>query len=172
MYMQNEENIVNRIYYVRGIKVMLDSDLAELFEIETKSFNQAVKRNLIRFPEDFMFELTEDEWKNLRSQIVTSSSIHGGRRYLPKVFTEQGVAMLSGILNSPKAIETNIRIVRIFTKLRELLYLHKDVLLKLEQLEKQVTNNTEDISQIFIVIKQLINHPTPPREPIGFKVSG
>lgn len=151
---------------------MLESDLAELFEIETNTFNLSVKRNLIRFPEDFMLNLTEEEWQFLRSQIVTSSSIHGGRRYLPKIFTEQGVALLSGILNSPKAIETNIRIVRIFTKLRELLYLHKNVLLKLEQLEKQVTNNSEDISRIFLAIKQLINHPTHPREPIGFKLSG
>lgn len=148
---------------------MLDSDLADLYGVETKTFNQSVKRNLDRFPEDFMFRLTGEEFEDLRSQIVTSS--WGGRRYSPNVFTEQGVAMLSSVLNSDVAIEVNIRIIRIFTRLREMLLTHKDILLKLEQIEKKITGHDEDIQMIFTALKQLIHEPNPPRKRIGFKTN-
>ena len=123
-----------------------------------------------RFPKDFMFTLNEREWKNLRSQNVTSS--WGGTRYRPKVFTEQGVAMLSGILNSQTAIEVHIRIVRVFTKLKEYALSHKDILLHLARLEKEVKGNTQDIENIFVVLKELIEKQrnTLPRNKIGFKL--
>jgi ORF6N domain len=132
-----EDEIINKIYSIRGRKVMLDRDLAELYGVETKVLNQAVKRNEKRFPEDFMFRLTEVEFKNLMSHFVTSS--WGGTRKLPLAFTEQGVAMLSSVLNSETAIEVNIQIIRIFTRMRELLLTHKDILIKLEQAEKKMT---------------------------------
>jgi hypothetical protein len=163
-----DETIISKIYLFRGQKVMLDSDLAELYGVETKTFNQAVKRNLDRFPEDFMFQLTSDEFENLRSQSVTSS--WGGRRYPPKVFTEQGVAMLSSVLNSSTAIQVNIKIIRIFTRLREMLLTHKDILLKLEQMESQVLQNSDDIQMIFSALKQLVDPANPPRRRIGFNV--
>lgn len=164
-----EQKILNRIYVIRGQKVMLDRDLAEMYGVATKAFNQNVKRNLERFPKDFMFALTEKEWENLRSQIVTSS--WGGTRYRPNVFTEQGVAMLSSILSSPTAIEVNIRIIRVFTGLREHALTHKDILLQLAQLEKEVKGNTADIDNIFSVLKELIEKQSAPekRNPIGFK---
>lgn len=112
-----DQKILNKIYVVRGEKIMLDSDLAEMYGVETKRLKESVKRNLDRFPKDFMLALTEKEWLNLRSQIVTSS--WGGARYKPFAFTEQGVAMLSSILNSKTAIEVNIKIIRVFTKMRE-----------------------------------------------------
>ena len=117
--------IEKRIYFVRSQRVILDTDLATLYRVPTKAFNQAVRRNMLRFPADFMFQLTSDETENLRSQIVTSS--WGGRRYLPFVFTEQGVAMLSSVLNSDRAIQVNIAIMRAFVKLRELLATHQDL---------------------------------------------
>jgi phage regulator Rha-like protein len=162
-----DEVIINKIYLIRGQKVMIDSDLAELYGVETKVFNQAVKRNIRRFPKDFMFILNKKEFEYLRSQNVTSN--WGGRRYMPRVFTEQGVAMLSSILNSERAIDVNIFIIRVFTKLREMLLTHKDILLKLEHLERQLVSNSDDIQVIFTALKELIHEPTPPREPIGFK---
>lgn len=116
---------------------MLDSDLAELYGVQTKVLNQAVKRNLDRFPEDFMFQLSENEYKILRSQIVTSRIQYGGRRYFPFVFTEQGVAMLSSVLNSKRAIHVNIQIMRTFVKLREIISSHKDLVAKLNKLEQK-----------------------------------
>ncbi len=115
---------------------MLDSDLAKLYEIETKFFNRAIKRNKDRFPSDFMFQLTEKESKNLRFQIGTSGSNYGGRRYLPYVFTEHGVAMLSSVLNSKRAVKVNIAIVRAFIRLRELLATHKDLILEIDKIKK------------------------------------
>lgn len=120
-----------------------------------------------RFPDDFMFELTTEELSNLRSQIGTSS--WGGIRYVPMAFTEQGVAMLSSVLNSDRAIEVNIRIIRIFTRMRELMLTHKDILLKLEQLESQVAGHDQHIQAIFQALKQLLDPPIPKRRPIGFK---
>ena len=141
-----------------------------MYGVETKVFNQSLKRNSERFPKDFMFTLSEKEWQNLRSQFVTSS--WGGTRYRPNVFTEQGIAMLSSILNSKTAIEVNIRIIRVFTKLREYALTHKDILLQLAKLEKEVKGSSKDIENIFIVLKELIEkqqRPSPPRNRIGFR---
>lgn len=162
-----DEVIINKIYFVRGHKVMIDRELAELYNVTTGNLNKAVKRNLKRFPDDFMFQLTAEEFKNLIFQNGTSS--WGGTRKMPYVFTEQGVAMLSSVLNSDTAIEVNIRIIRIFTRLREMLLTHKDILLKLEQLEKQVVQNSDEIQLIFSALKELVSPPQEPRPSIGFK---
>ena len=164
-----EQKILNRIYVVRGMKVMLDEDLAEMYRVETRRLNEQVKRNIKRFPKDFMFTLTQKEFDNLKSQNATSS--WGGRRKLPNAFTEQGVAMLSSVLNSDTAIEVNIRIIRVFTKLREYALTHKEILLQLGRLEKEVKGNSQDIENIFIVLKELIEKQSnpPPRNKIGFK---
>jgi len=122
-----EETIISKIYQIRGQKVMIDRDLAELYGLATKALKQAVKRKIERFPEDFMFVMTDDEFQNWRSQFVTSNSERMGLRYSPFCFTEQGVTMLSCVLNSKKAIETNIRIIRVFTKMREMLLTHQDI---------------------------------------------
>ncbi len=139
------EQIQNMIYIIRGLRVMLDSDLAKLYGIETKILNQAVKRNQPRFPDDFMFQLTAEEYNNLRSQFVTSSSEYGGRRYQPLVFTENGVAMLSSVLNSKTAIEANIAIMRIFTKIRSYSILEKEIVKEMSELKN-------DTSKIFKVV--------------------
>lgn len=171
-----KQKILNRIYVVRGQKVMparpsggLDRDLAEMYGVETKQLKRQVNRNMERFPKDFMFTLTPKEFENLRSQFGTSS--WGGTRYMPMAFTEQGVAMLSSILNSKTAIEVNIRIIRVFTRLREYALTHKDILLQLSQLEKEAKNNTRDIDNIFAVLKELIEKQSKPtrRNVIGFK---
>jgi ORF6N domain len=165
-----EEKILNKIYYIRDHKVMLDEDLAELYAVETKQLKRQVRRNIDRFPDDFMFELTKDELENLRSQIGTSS--WGGARYMPMAFTEQGVAMLSSVLSSARAIKVNIQIMRIYTRMREMLLTHKDVLLKLEQLERQTLQNTEDIQAVFDQLKQfLIPVEQAGRRWIGFRRS-
>ena len=146
---------------------MVDQDLAELYGAETKQLKRAVRRNILRFPEDFMFELTKEEFEHLRSQIGTSN--WGGTRYLPMAFTEQGVAMLSSILNSERAIAVNIQIIRIFTKLREMILTHKDLLVKMNELEAKVSNHDENIKQVFDYLKQFIKEQKNPKEPIGFK---
>jgi len=161
-----EATIMEKIHLIRGQKVMLDQDIAALYGIETKAFNQAVKRNIERFPEDFMFELTPEEFEYLRSQVVTSS--WGGRRYLPKAFTEQGVAMLSGILSTPVAIEVNIRIIRVFARMREMLITQQDILLRLEQLERHTDDQSKEIELIFSALRELLQPPTPPRNAIGY----
>lgn len=148
---------------------MLDSDLAELYGVETRVLNQAVKRNLERFPEDFMFQLNDKEFENWKSQIVISNSQKMSLRKPPFAFTEQGVSMLSGVLNSAIAIQVHIQIVRIFTRMREMLLTNKDILLKLEKLEKDVKENKEDIAMIFEALKQLLNPPQQKRTMIGFK---
>jgi len=132
---------------------MLDEDLAELYGVETRRLNEQVRRNIARFPEDFMFQLTDKEFKNLKSQIATSS--WGGRRKLPYAFTEQGVAMLSGVLNSERAIKVNIQIMRVFTRVREMLETHKEILKKLEYLERKDIEQDEKIMLIFEYLKQL-----------------
>ena len=144
-----EEAIISKIYQIRGQKVMIDRDLAELYGVEAKRLKEAVRRNIDRFPEDFMFELTNEEFQNWRTQIASSNSDRMGLRYAPYCFTEQGVTMLSCVLNSKKAIEMNIRIIRVFTKMRDMLMTHKDILLKLAQVEKQIGKNSEDIQLIF-----------------------
>jgi hypothetical protein len=170
-----EGAIVSKIYLIRGQKVMIDFDLAELYGVETRALNQAVKRNERRFPDDFMFQLTETELKNLISQSVTSS--WGGIRKLPLAFTEQGVAMLSSVLNSETAINVNIQIIRIFTRMRQLLLTHKDILIKLEQMGKKIIKqgvklkkHDEDIQRIFEYLKQLlIPVEQAERRRIGFR---
>lgn len=165
-----DELIVNKILEFRSVKVMIDSDLAQMYGVETKVLNQAVKRNLKRFPEDFMFQLNEDEFANLKSQFVTSS--WGGRRKLPFVFTEQGVAMLSSVLSSDRAIEVNIRIIRIFTRLRTLLLTDAEFRLKLDQLERQVEQNSRETAVVFDALRELIlEKEEAPRQKIGYKVN-
>ena len=162
-----DELVINKVYLIRGQKVMLDEDLAELYQVETKRLNEQVRRNIERFPDDFMFKLTHNEFENLKSQFATSS--WGGRRKLPLAFTEQGVSMLSGVLNSEIAIRVHIQIIRVFAKMKELLLTHKDILLQLEKIEKKLTGHDEDIQLIFKYLKQLLNPPQPPRNKIGFR---
>ena len=181
--------IPNLIYEVRGHKVMLDSDLARLYEVEVKRLNEAVKRNAERFPPDFMFQLTDDEWESLGSQFVTSNNVslrsqfatsnaRGGRRYLPFAFTEEGVAMLSGILKSPKAVEVNIAIMRAFVQIRQFMLrqasktdeireLKHMLLLHIDNTDTRLNEHSESIDQILHVLNNLIEHPAPPRR-IGF----
>jgi ORF6N domain len=164
-----DEVVMNKIYVIRGQKVMLDKDLAELYAVETKQLKRAIKRNIERFPHDFMFELSKRELENLRSQIGTSS--WGGIRYAPMAFTEQGVAMLSSVLNSERAVLVNIHIIRVFTRMREMLLTNKDILLKLEQLERKEIKHDVDIKLIFNYLKELLNPKTEPMRKIGFKQS-
>jgi len=167
------EIIMNKIYIVRGQKIMIDRDLAELYNVETKRLKEAVRRNINRFPEDFMFEMTEDELRNWRSQFASSNfSDKMGLRYAPFCFTEQGVTMLSCILNSDRAISVNIQIIRIFISMREMLMTNKDILLKVEQLERKVNKHDEDIQLIFRYLRQLLNPPQEPRRKIGFIQDG
>ncbi len=159
--------VVSKIYMIRGQKVMLDMDLAELYKVETKYLKRAVTRNNSRFPKDFMFILNKKELTNLRCQIGTSS--YGGVRYAPMAFAEQGVSMLSSVLNSKRAIQVNIHIIRVFTRLRKLMLTHKDILLKLEQLEHKFLRQDDNIKLIFNYLKELLNPPTKSMRKIGFK---
>ncbi len=164
-----DELVMNKIYLIRGQKVMFDKDLAELYQVETRVLNQAVRRNLERFPADFMFQLTKKEFENWKSQFVISNSEKMGLRKRPLAFTEQGVSMLSGVLNSETAIRVHVQIIRVFAKMRQLLLTHKDILLQLEKIEKKLTGHDEDIQLIFQYLKKLLNPPQPPRQKIGFK---
>jgi len=163
-----DENIINKIYLIRGQKVMVDRDFAELYGVDTKQLKRQVYRNGERFPADFMFELSKKEYDSLRSHFGTlKRGAHA--KFLPMVFTEQGVATLSSILKSKQAIDVNIRFIRIFTKMREVLLSHKDILIKLEQLEKKVNKNDGDIALIFGALKQLLREPQTPGKRISFK---
>jgi hypothetical protein len=162
-----EEIISNKIHLIREQKVMLDKDLAELYQVETKQLKRQVRRNIDRFPEDFMIELDQEEFTNLRSQSGTSK--WGGTRYAPMAFTEQGVAMLSSVLSSPTAIKVNIQIIRVFTKIREVLKNHSDLLLRMEKLERNTSKHDMQISQVFDLIKQLVKQEEAPRTQIGYK---
>ncbi|RTL57629.1 MAG: ORF6N domain-containing protein [Sphingobacteriales bacterium] len=154
---------MSKIYFIRGQKVMLDKDLAQLYRVTTGNLNLAVKRNIERFPEDFMFQLSDEEFKDLILQSATSNkSNRGGTRKNPFVFTEQGVAMLSSVLHSETAIHVNIQIIRVFTKMRQLMLTHKDILLQLEKIEKRLAEHDESIILIFKYLKQLLNPPVPP----------
>ena len=146
---------------------MLDSDLAELYEVETRVLNQQVKRNLDRFPEDFMFQLTKIEWETLKLQNATSS--WGGRRKSPYVFTEHGVLMLSSVLNSKKAIAVNIQIMRIFTKLREMLTDNLSIKLEIEEIKKRLSSHSKNIELVFNYLDELIEKKDKPRTKIGYK---
>ena len=165
----NDHTITEKIYFIRGQKVMLDRDLAEMYDVPTKALKQAVKRNIERFPEDFMFALTKQEAEEIsRSQNVTLKQGEN-IKYLPFAFTEHGVLMLSSVLKTKRAVQVNIQIMRVYAKMRELLVTHKDILLKLEVLEKKVYKNEEDISIVFNHLKQLIAQPKTRKERIGFK---
>jgi hypothetical protein len=167
-----ENTITSKIYLIRDKKVILDQDLAKLYGVETKVLKQAVRRNIERFPDDFMFELNNQEFANLRSQFVTSS--WGGSRYVPMAFTEQGVAMLSSVVNSDQAILVNIQIMRVFTRIRELLTDNLSIKLEIEEIKKQLLNHDKNIELVFSYLDELVEqHDNPkPRKAIGFKTSG
>ena len=163
------EKIERAIYFIRGHKVMLDSDLADLYGVSAKRLNEQVRRNAKRFPSDFVFQLTNQEVTNLRSQIATLKLGQGQhRKYFPYAFTEHGVAMLSSVLNSDRAIEVNITIMRTFSKLREILATHKDLAHRLEELENRYDAN---FKEVFDAIRQLMEPPPlPPKRRIGFQM--
>ena len=173
------EVIERKIYLIRGHKVMIDRDLAKLYGVSAKRLNEQVKRNIKRFPDDFMFQLTWDKARSLRSQFATlnnlqeqSETIESKRgrhvKYLPYAFTEQGVAMLSSVLNSERAIQVNIAIMRAFVKLRQILSTHKELVHKLNELERKFKKHDTEIQSIFEAIRQLMAPPTPPKRRIGF----
>ena len=162
------EFIERRIHIIRGQKVMLDSDLAELYRVKTKAFNRSVLRNIKRFPSDFMFKLTLDEVVNLRCQFGTSS--WGGSRYVPHVFTELGVAMLSSVLRSDRAVQMNIYIMRAFVRLRELLATHKELAEKIQALENEQKEQGKDITDITIALNKLLQEKRKLPGAIGFSV--
>jgi len=167
-----DEVLMNKIYMIRGLKIMLDRDLAELYGVETKRLKEQVKRNRERFPLDFMFELTDSEFTNWRSQFATSNSDKMGLRYKPFCFTEHGVLMLSSVLNSTKAIQVNIQIMRIFTQMRKLLSDNSEFRLTLEEIRKKTENNTKNIEVVFQYLDELIEktEEQEPRTQIGFKI--
>jgi hypothetical protein len=171
--------ISSRILALREQRVMLDTDLAELYGVQTKVLVQAVKRNLARFPQDFMFQLSADEFTALRSQTVTSNTGRGGRRTAPYAFTEQGVAMLSSVLGSPRAIGVNIEIMRTFVRVRELAATHSELAKRLSELEEKTgllsmqhdtfsRNTRNQLKQVFDALRALMTPPDPPKRPIGF----
>lgn len=161
--------IEKRILVVRGRQVMLDEDLADLYGVETRVLIQQVKRNSKRFPADFMFQLTGAEAEVLRSQIVTSNEGRGGRRYAPYVFTEQGVAMLSGVLRSDRAIAVNIEIMRTFVELRRAASSYVAIEKRLEEIERELGGHDEQLNQIFMALRRLISPPDRPKRPVGFR---
>jgi hypothetical protein len=166
-----DEIITNKIYLIRNQKVMLDRDLADLYQVETRVLKQAVKRNLNRFPDDFMFELTKNEFENWRSQFVTSNSDKMGLRYAPMVFTDQGVSMLSSVLKSDRAIAVNIKIIRIFTKMRDLLNDNLSLQLAIEDIKKKLNNHDKNIELVFSYLDELVEKKENRKErnKIGYK---
>jgi hypothetical protein len=181
------EKIGRLILVIRGQRVMLDSDLAEMYGVPTKVLNQAVRRNLDRFPADFMFKLNNQEVRNLRSQFVTSNATgeppdeddfapllekagRGGRRYLPYVFTEHGAIMAANVLNSDRAVQASVYVVRAFVKLREFLSSHKEMGHKLKELEARLDSHDDDIRALVSAIRQLMAPPAKPRKRIGFRL--
>jgi phage regulator Rha-like protein len=156
------KEIGQRIYFIRGHRVMLDSELAELYEVPPKRLNEQVRRNIGRFPEDFMFQLSKEEYESLRSQIATLENGRGRhRKYLPLVFTEQGVAMLSSVLNSERAVQVNIAIIRTFVKLREMLGANKELAKKIDQLERKLLRHDDHFKDVFEAIRQLMAVGSP-----------
>jgi phage regulator Rha-like protein len=164
----SEEVIERKIYLIRGQRVMLDSDLAKLYGVEVKQLKRQVRRNIDRFPSDFMFQLLKEEYESLRRHFGTLKRGEHSK-YLPYVFTEQGVAMLSSVLTSKRAVQVNITIMRAFVKLREMLSTHKELAHKLEQLERKIEKHDEEIKVIFDAIRQLMTPPEPKRKKIGFR---
>lgn len=169
--MLSEETISNKIYFIRNQKVMLDRDLAQLYGVETKRLKEQVKRNLSRFPPDFMFQLSKTEFENWRSQFATSNSEKMGLRYAPMAFTEHGVLMLSSVLNSEKAIQTNIQIMRIFTKVRQMLLDTTEMKLDIIQIQKKLENQGKNIELVFSYLDELTEkkEDAMPRTKIGYK---
>lgn len=166
-----DDIVINKIYFIRNQKVMLDRDLAMLYGVETKRLKEQVKRNLNRFPNDFMFVLSKDEFQNWRSQIATSNSEKMGLRYAPMAFTEHGVLMLSSVLNSEKAIQTNIQIMRIFTKTRQMLSDNSDLRIEFEIMKNKIENQGKNIELVFQYVDELMEKKeiNPEREKIGYK---
>lgn len=167
-----DEAVISKIYFIRGQKVMLDSDLAELYQVETKRLKEQVKRNISRFPEKYMFELTEKEFQSLRSQIATSKIGRGGTRYLPIVFTEHGVLQLSNVLKSERAEKVSFIIIDVFVKLREMLLNNTELRLAFEDIKKKTDNNTKNIELVFQYLDELLEkkEKPKPRKQIGFKI--
>lgn len=163
--------IEKRILVVRGRQVMLDEDLADLYGVETRVLVQQVRRNEKRFPIDFMFQLSAQEFSHLKSQFVISSGGHGGRRKPPLVFTEQGIAMLSGVLRSERAIAVNIEIMRVFVELRRAASSYAAIEKRLEEIERELSGHDEQLAEIFAALRQLISPPARPKRPVGFRVS-
>lgn len=162
------KNIGQRIYLIHGHRVMVDSDLAELYGVSTGRLNEAVRRNLDRFPPDFMFQLSSAEFRGLISQFAISNYGRGGRRKLPLVFTQEGVAMLSGVLRSLRAVKVNIAVMRSFVRLREAVSMNMELASKLEHLESRVTTHDEQIKSVFEAVRELLLIPEKPRKIIGF----
>ena len=174
-----QPHIARHILFLRDQRVMLDAELAALYGVETKVLVQAIKRNIERFPADFMFQLSAEEWQSLRSQFVTSNVGRGGRRYAPFAFTEQGVAMLSSVLNSPRAIAINIEIMRAFVQVRSMAATHQDIAKRLAELQDKTEslamshdtfsrNTRAQLKQVFDALRELMTPPEPPKRPIGF----
>lgn len=169
----SDERIINKIYLIRDQKVMIDRDLAEMYGVKTGILNQAIKRNEKRFPPDFMFQLTNRELSNWKSQNVISNKEKMGMRKLPYVFTEQGVAMLSSILNSETAIEVNIQIIRIFTKVRQMITDYSELRLEVEKIKKKTDNNDKNMEIVFQYLDELLekkNELPPERKSIGYQI--
>ena len=169
---QSIEAITSKILFIRGHKVMLDADLAVLYGVTTKRFNEQIKRNLKRFPDDFMFRLTSEEFVNLRSQIATSSAQHGGRRYPPQVFTEHGAIMAATVLSSEQAIEASLFVVRAFVQLRELLASNKELARRLDELERRIERKLQShdqaITGLIKTLRQMMAPDATRKNPIGF----
>ncbi len=166
----SQEVVERRILFIRGQKVMLDRDLAKLYGVKTKRLNEQIRRNLSRFPEDFMFQLTKKEFENWKSQFATSNRDKMGLRKRPYAFTEQGVVMLSSVLNSERAIQVNIAIMRAFVKLKQILSMNKELAHKLAELERKIEKHDVDIQAIFEAIRQLMaSPPIKPKPRIGFR---
>lgn len=167
----SDEIVMSQIYYVEGQKIMLDRDLAKLYQVQTKVLKQSVKRNIARFPEDFMFEMSKEEFQTWRSQFVTSKSDQQGLRYVPFCFTEQGVAMLSSVLNTERAINVNIQIIRIFTKLRQALFDNTDLRLEIEKIKSKLDNQGKNMEVVFRYLDELLEkkEQPKPRKRIGYK---
>jgi len=170
----NLEHIQRKIYEIRGFKVILDFDLAYMYEVETRILNQAVKRNIKRFPPDFMFQLIKDEWESISSQFVMTSRAKRPKSSMPYAFTEQGIAMLSGLLNSDVAINTNILVMRAFVMVRQYALNYAELNHKIEKLSARLDNNDVKTNEIFELLKELLEHKKElekPRNPIGFRTS-
>jgi len=163
-----DEMVLNKIYLIRGQKVMLDFHLAELYGVETGRLNEQVKRNLERFPQDFMFQLTNEEWESLISQFAISNKGRGGRRKLPFCFREHGVLMLSSVLNSKQAIQINIQIMRIFTRVREMITDNTELRLEIEKIKHKLNNQDKNMELVFSYLDQLIVKKSEPRKRIGY----